>query len=156
VRAATTQTFTVGVRLSPEDFGNAQGLDLDESLQTARWLAEDGVDFVHLSLWDAQENTKKRPHQHALSLFREALPSDVSLLVAGKIWTSAEAHLLLRFGADVVALARSAILNPDWPIRAREQGWEPKRPPVTIEELCARGLSPGFAENMRRWKGFVV
>jgi len=50
---ATGPAFTVGVRLSPEDFGNAKGLDLDESVQVARWLAEDGVDFVHLSLWRA-------------------------------------------------------------------------------------------------------
>ena len=42
VRSAVGPAFTVGVRLSPEDFGNARGLDLDESLQVARWLAGDG------------------------------------------------------------------------------------------------------------------
>ena len=59
--AAVPAGFLVGVRLSPEDFGNARGLDLDESLTVARWLADDGVDFLHVSLWDAQRNTKKRP-----------------------------------------------------------------------------------------------
>ncbi len=61
VRAQVGPSFTVGVRLSPENFGNAKGLDLDESVQTARWLAEDGADFVHLSLWRALEPTAKRP-----------------------------------------------------------------------------------------------
>ena len=156
VRAETGPGFTVGVRLSPEDFGNARGLDLDESLQTARWLAEDGADFIHVSLWDAHQRTTKRPDQRALPLFREALPADVKLLVTGKIWTLAEAEEQLALGADGVALGRSAILNPDWPRCARTPDWEPKRPPASVEELCARGLSPRFAEYLRRWKGFVA
>lgn len=155
VRAKTSSTFTVGVRLSPEDFGNAVGLDLDESLQVAAWLAEDCVDFVHLSLWRAQQNSTKRPDVHAVPLFRSVLPDDVRLLAAGAVWTRDEAEGLLARGADGVALARAAILNPDWPLRAIESGWEPKRPPVTIEELQARGLSAQFAGYMRTWKGFV-
>jgi 2,4-dienoyl-CoA reductase-like NADH-dependent reductase (Old Yellow Enzyme family) len=156
VRARTGSAFTVGVRLSPEDFGNAKGLDLDESVQTARWLAEDGVDFVHLSLWRALPNTVKRPDQHAVPLFRDALPADVKLLVAGTIWTPEEAESLLARGADGIALARAAIVNRDWPLRARDAGWEPKRPPVSVEELRASGLGPQFAEYMRNWKGFVT
>ena len=155
MREKTGRAFTVGVRLSPEDFGNAKGLDLDESVQTARWLAEDGVDFVHLSLWRALPNTNKRPDQHAVPLFRAALPPDVKVLVAGTIWTRDEAETLLARGADGVALGRAAIVNRDWPLRAREPGWEPKRPPVTVEELRAGGLGPRFAEYMRGWKGFV-
>ncbi|HVJ92501.1 MAG TPA: NADH:flavin oxidoreductase [Labilithrix sp.] len=156
VRGRTRKRFTVGVRLSPEDFGNAKGLDLDESVQTARWLVEDGADFIHLSLWRSHQNTTKRPDEHAVAVFREALPSDIRLLVAGAIWTRAEAESMLDKGADVVALGRSAIANPDWPLRVADPDWEPKRPPLTVEELRARGLSPRFAEYMRRWKGFVV
>jgi hypothetical protein len=37
-----------------------------------------------------------------------------------------------------------------------ETAWEPKRPPVTVDELRERGLSPRFAEYMRAWKNFVV
>ena len=158
VRARTRAgggTFTVGVRLSPEDFGNAKGMDLDESVQTARWLVEDGVDFVHVSLWKAQHNTSKRPEQHALPIFRAALPTDVAILVAGSVWTRAEAEDLLARGADAIALGRSAIVNPDWPLRVADEAWEPKRPPVTIGELRERGLGPALAEYMRNWKGFV-
>jgi 2,4-dienoyl-CoA reductase-like NADH-dependent reductase (Old Yellow Enzyme family) len=155
IRSRVGHDFTVGVRLSPEDFGNAKGLDLDESLQVASWLAEDGVDFVHVSLWRSQQNTAKRPEEHALPLFRKAIPSDVRLLVAGTIWTRGEADHLLELGADGVALGRSAIVNPHWPILARDPSWEPKRPPVSLEDLRAAGLSPRFAEYMKAWKGFV-
>ncbi len=152
IRASVGPSFTVGVRLSPEDFGNARGLDLDESVQTAAWLAEDGADFVHLSLWQALNTTAKRPTTHAIPLFRAALPPDVRILAAGAIWTRAEAEQVLAMGADAVALGRSAILNADWPLRAQDPSWEPARPPVTIEALRAGGLGPAFAESMRRFK----
>lgn len=156
VRAAVSPSFTVGVRLSPEDFGNAKGLDLDEGLSVARWLAEDGVDYVHLSLWHAHENTKKRPNEHALPLFRAVLPDHVPLLVAGAIWTRRDAESMLELGADGVALARAAIANPDWPVRVRDPAWEPRRPPLSPEELRARALSASFTKYMRNWKGFVT
>ena len=156
VRARLGNSFTIGVRLSPEDFGNARGLDLDESLQTARWLAEDGADFIHLSLWQALANTAKRPDAHAIPMFRAVLPDDVRILAAGAVWTRAEAEQLLLKGADGVVLGRSAIINADWPLRVADPDWVPRRPPVTIDALRASGLSPTFAEYMRRFKDFVV
>lgn len=155
VRAATPPSFVVGVRISPEDFGQSKGLDLDESLALARMLAEEGSDFVHVSLWSFARNTTKRPSEHPLPLFREALPSECALITAGSIWTRADAERALELGADAVALGRAAIANPDWPLRAVEPGFEPRRPPLTIAELRDRGLSPVFAEYMRAWKGFV-
>jgi 2,4-dienoyl-CoA reductase-like NADH-dependent reductase (Old Yellow Enzyme family) len=156
VRAKVPASFLVGVRMSPEDWGNAKGLDLDESLEIARWLASDGADFLHLSLWTASRPTKKRPDAHPLTLFRAAVPGDVALFVAGKIWTREEAESLLALGADVVALGRAAIANPDWPLRAADPAWRPKEPPLTEAELLERGLSMPFVEYMKAWKGFVV
>lgn len=156
VRAATSPKFLVGVRLSPEDYFQARGLDLDESIQVAKWLAEDGASFVHLSLWSAEKNTKKYPDQHAVPLFRAAIPKAIPIIAAGSVWTRADADALLARGADAVALGKSAILNPDWAKRASDAAWEPKRPPVTLAELQERGLSLKFAEYMKAWKGFVA
>jgi 2,4-dienoyl-CoA reductase-like NADH-dependent reductase (Old Yellow Enzyme family) len=156
VRASVPSTFTVGVRLSLEDFGNARGLDLDESLQVARWLADDGVDFVHASLWRALLNSRKRPEEHVVPQLRAVLPRDVSILVAGTVWTRDEAESLLERGADAVALGRAAICNRDWPLRIADPSYVPRRPPVTIEALRAEGLGAAFAEYMRAWKDFVV
>jgi 2,4-dienoyl-CoA reductase-like NADH-dependent reductase (Old Yellow Enzyme family) len=156
VRAAVPASFVVGARLSPEDFGNAKGLDLDESLTVARWLCDDGLDFLHISLWDAAANTKKRPEEHAIPLFRRACPADVSLIAAGSVWTRAEAEAVLERGADAVALGRAAIVNPDWPARAADPAWQPMRPPLRPEELRARGLNDVFINYMRNRKGFVA
>jgi 2,4-dienoyl-CoA reductase-like NADH-dependent reductase (Old Yellow Enzyme family) len=155
VRDQVSSSFTVGVRLSPEDFGNAKGLDLDESVQLARWLAEGGADFIHVSLWHGRERTKKYPERHALELFRSAVPADCAIVAAGSIWTRDDADDLLGLGADLVALGRSAIANPAWPIEAKDPAWRPRRPPLRFEELGALGLSPSFAQYMRKFKGFV-
>lgn len=155
-RAATSERFLVGVRLSPEDFGQARGLDLDETIQVAKWLVEDGAAFIHLSLWNGAKNTAKYPDKHALPLFREALGPSVPIVAAGSVWTREDAEALLAKGADAVALGKAAIVNPDWPRCLSDPSFAPKRPPVTIEELRARGLNATFAEYMRNWKGFVA
>lgn len=152
IRARVSPRFVVGVRLSLEDVFSARGLDLDESLWVAARLAEDGADYVHASLWKTDANTSKRPDEHPLPLLRAALPREVAIVAAGSIWTRPEAELALERGADVVALGRAAVLNPDWPDLAREPGFEPARPPMAADELLARAVSPGFLEYLRKFR----
>jgi 2,4-dienoyl-CoA reductase-like NADH-dependent reductase (Old Yellow Enzyme family) len=156
VRARVGPKFTVGVRLSFESGGNAKGLDFDEIVQVAKWLCDDGADFIHASLFYAERNTRKYPDQHPIPLIRAALPKDVALFVAGNIWTGGDAAAALDRGADVVALARCAIFNPDWPRNATRPGWEPKRPPATPDELNALGVSPAFVTYLRHFKTLVA
>jgi 2,4-dienoyl-CoA reductase-like NADH-dependent reductase (Old Yellow Enzyme family) len=156
VRARTSSRFVVGVRLSLEDWGQARGLDLDDSLAIAGWLADDGVDFIHASLWDAARNTAKRPDHHPVPLLRTALPADVAVIACGKLWSRADADRVLSSGADLIALGRAAILNPDWPRLAMTPGWEPVRPPVTRAQLIERAVSPLFATYLTKWRGFVA
>jgi 2,4-dienoyl-CoA reductase-like NADH-dependent reductase (Old Yellow Enzyme family) len=84
------------------------------------------------------------------------VPREVPIVVAGAIWTVADAQAALDRGADLVALGRAAIVNPSWPRDVATPGWEPKRPPITIAELEARAVSPHFGGYLRRWKGFVA
>jgi 2,4-dienoyl-CoA reductase-like NADH-dependent reductase (Old Yellow Enzyme family) len=151
VRARVSPRFCVGVRLSLEDRGSARGLDLDESLQVARWLCDDGADFIHASLWDASQNTHKRPTEHPIPLVRAAVPREVPVIVAGALWTHADAEAALARGADMVAIGRAAILNPDWP---RSDG--AKKPPATRAELAAAAVSPEFTTYLTRWKNLVA
>ena len=155
VRAAVPASFVVGVRISPEDKNQARGLDLDESLQLARWLVDDGLDYLHLSLWDATSPSIKRPTEHPVPLFRAVVPADIPLLVAGNLWTRVDADAQLAHGADAVAIGRAAIANPDWAARVADPSWSPARPPFTVAQLVERGLNETFAGSMRRWPGFV-
>jgi len=150
-RARTSPGFCIGVRLSLEDRGNTKGVDLDESLHVARWLADDGADFIHASLWDASKPTAKRPAEHPIPLVRAALPREVAVIAAGAIWTHAEAEAALERGADMVAVGRAAILNPDWPRTCAL-----KRCPATPAELLSVGVSPVFVGYLRKFRGLVA
>jgi 2,4-dienoyl-CoA reductase-like NADH-dependent reductase (Old Yellow Enzyme family) len=154
VRAAAP-SLAIIVRLSPEDFGQAKGIDLDDTLQVAAWLVEDGMDALHLSLWRAAHNTSKRPDTHATPLFRAAVGPRVPIAVAGGIWTLADAEAQVARGADAVAIGRAAIAHHDWP-RQLLAGITPAGSPFTPEHLAAEGLAPGFVDYMRRWPGFVA
>ena len=156
VRARCSERFIVGVRISPE-VGNI-GVDFDESLTVARWLAEEGADFVHVSLWDSWQPARKYPDdpRPLTATFREAIPSHCPLIIAGGIWTPAQAEEIMAQGADFVAMARAAIGNPDWPQQARVAGYEPARPPYTPQALKEAALSTAFVDYTRRWAGFVT
>ena len=157
VRARVSDRFIVGVRISPE-LGDI-GVELDESLQVAAWLAEAGADFVHVSLWDAWARSKRYPDDPTplTTRFRAALPSTCPLMIAGGIWTPQQAREIQDQGADFIAMARAAIGHPDWPSRAEQDpDYAPQRPPFSPEALTRAGLSAGFVDYMRRWAGFVT
>jgi len=159
VRAACGPGFVVGVRLSPEDRGFAKGLDLDDSLEAARRVAADdggAVDFVHISLWDGRAMTRKRPEEHPARLFRDALPTTTALIAAGGVWSIDDALALTGHGADVVAVGRAAILDPDWVQHVVVEGREPVRGPRTAAELEAVDVSSGFVTYLRRFPGLVA
>jgi 2,4-dienoyl-CoA reductase-like NADH-dependent reductase (Old Yellow Enzyme family) len=156
VRAAVGADCTVGVRVSLEDFGQSVGMDLDEGLTLAQELVQDGAEFIHASLWDCARMTTKRPDSHAITLLRAALPADVRILVAGKIWSRADADKALALGADAVAIGRAAIAYPEWPRLAKAEDYAPAAPPFSAEQLRAADLSETFVSYMKRWKGFVA
>jgi 2,4-dienoyl-CoA reductase-like NADH-dependent reductase (Old Yellow Enzyme family) len=154
-RAAVGSGFVVGVRLSPESYDGLPGIDLDESLQVARWLCEDGADVVHLSLWDGTRNTTKHPDVHPARLFRDALPPEVPIVTAGGVWTLADAQAQLEHGADAVALGKAAIANPAWPRAVAKEGQEPDRFPLSAADLRARALGEPFVDYLRKWPDLV-
>ncbi|MCB9559903.1 MAG: NADH:flavin oxidoreductase [Kofleriaceae bacterium] len=156
VRAVAPPPFVLGVRISAEDFGQAHGLDLDESLQVASWLADDGIDYLHLSLWDVERPTAKRPDELALPLFRAQLPADVRIMVAGKVWTRADAERQLERGADLIAVGRAAIVDPDWPRHVAFGSDEPRRPPLTRDELRAVDVGEKFVTYLQNFRGMVA
>ena len=113
VRAEVDPGFAVGVRISPVDQVSRRGLVLDDSLQVGRWLAEDGADFVHLSLRDAAAPAPFEPERGpVVSAFAEVLPDEVALVAAGGMWTAEDARAVLALGADIVVAGTGGDRQP--------------------------------------------
>jgi 2,4-dienoyl-CoA reductase-like NADH-dependent reductase (Old Yellow Enzyme family) len=157
IRRELPSTFIIGVRLSPEDHGTFKGIDFDESLATAQLLADESVDYIHVSAWEALKKPEKYKEgdKTIISYFREALPEYVNLMIAGEIWSREDAEQCLAEGADMVALGRSSVANPDWPKLATKANFQPIKPPYTTDQLKAMAVSDVFVEYLRRWEGFI-
>lgn len=157
IRRSLPKNFMIGVRLSPEDKGTYKGIDFDESLELANILSLEGADYIHVSPWDAFKKPEKylTGTQTIIEYFRKKIPADVPIIVAGEIWTAGDAEKAIELGADLVALGKVAIGNPDWPIKSKEENYQPVRPPYSVEHLKASGLGDAFVEYMKRWKNFV-
>jgi len=157
VRAATGAGFAVGVRLSPVDGYAQRGLVLDDGAQVARWMADDGADFVHLSLSNASSPPPHEPEQPAVArAVRSALPEDVVLSVAGGIASRADAEAALDAGADIAVVGRYSIIHPDWPRISADPGFTPSRPPWEPDALRAASVGSGLLGYISAFPGFVV
>ena len=83
-----------------------------------------------------------------------ALPAAVALISAGGIWSHADAQAVLNAGADLVALGRVAIANPDWPILGADD--EIVRSPFTPEHLRSVAVGKAFVTYLKRFPGLLV
>jgi len=156
VRAATQPDFIVGVRISPVDTWDQRGLVLADGLQLGRWLAEDGADFVHLSLRDAAGPAPFEQDTGPVArAFREALPAEVAIVAAGGIWDRADAERAMAAGVDVVSLGKAAIGNPDWPRRVSDADWRPVRPPFAVQHLRDVDVGEAFLGYIGKFAGLV-
>jgi 2,4-dienoyl-CoA reductase-like NADH-dependent reductase (Old Yellow Enzyme family) len=155
-REATPAEFLIGVRISPEV--EEQGVELDDSLPVAKWLADDGADFIHVSNWDSFKPPAKHPTSERMltTWFREAVGPDVPVIATGGVWSRDEANQVLAHGADMVGLGRAAIGNASWPRDAALPDWVPARPPYTAEHLREAALGEKMVDYMRVWPGFVT
>jgi 2,4-dienoyl-CoA reductase-like NADH-dependent reductase (Old Yellow Enzyme family) len=156
VRAACRPDFQLGLRLSPERFGQR----LSEIRELAQLVMDEAkIDYLDMSLWDARKEPAEDDFKgrSLMSYFTELRRGQVRLGVAGKIMTPRLAADMLECGADFALIGRAAILHHDFPRRARaDPGFQPVSLPVTAEYLSREGLGARFLRYMATWDGFVA
>lgn len=150
--------FIVGVRLSPENRGIQTGLDLDESIQIAKWLVEDGADYIHLSTNDMFKSADKYPTQAKalISYFIDAVGQKVPLLAAGGLQTLEQMQAALELGLSGVALGRAAIANADLPLHLDDSSYQLLQPPYTWEQLKSVKVSQFFYKQLKNYPGMIA
>jgi len=155
IRELTSEDFLIGVRISPEY--NKIGVLLEDSLDLVDMLAESGIDFLHISCWDCFTPPAHHDDSRMLTeIFAERLANRLPMITCGAVWSTSQAQEVMDQGADLVAVARSAIGHANWASHLGDSEYDPQRPPFTAEHLLDEGLSEKFVEYMRAWKGFVA
>ncbi len=135
--------FVLGFRLTFEGGPFDTGLDLDENVTVMRWLAEDGIDYGHVSSLDLFAPSAKHPAQTVIEYVRPRIDRALPLMCAGGVMSRAKADRALELGADLVAIGRGAIGNADVPARFA-RGEALRAMPFPRSELEALGVSDGF------------
>lgn len=156
IRAQCRPDFQLGLRLSPERFGQK----LAESIEFARhFLAAGEVDYLDLSLWDVAKEPMEEAFQKRslLSFFTGLERNGVALGVAGSVRNGADARSCLEQGVDFVLVGKAGIAVHDLPRRiARNSHYVPPVLPVSEDYLIVEGLSPAFIAYMRSFRDFVA
>lgn len=111
--------FIIGYRLSPEEIhGDTVGYGVDESLQLAERIADQGVDYIHLSQWGPRGYASQaKIGSHRGEIITDAFSSlcaGRTLVAVASDITSAEKAADAATHADLVALASAALCYPDF------------------------------------------
>jgi 2,4-dienoyl-CoA reductase-like NADH-dependent reductase (Old Yellow Enzyme family) len=120
VRAAWPDELPLAVRLSCTDWVEG-GFSLEETVQVARWLRDDGVDLVDCSSGGIAPGIKIPAEEGYQVPFAAAVRREAGIASAavGLITRPEHADALIREGeADVVLLGRELLREPHWPYRA--------------------------------------
>ncbi|MEO8882036.1 MAG: NADH:flavin oxidoreductase/NADH oxidase, partial [Devosia sp.] len=118
VRAEWPVERPLAVRLSVKECDN-DGWQLADSIDLARELKARGVDLIDASSGNGSSSTAFAHYQVPLAeaVRREA---DIKTVAIGLIVDAAGADSIIATGsADLVALARGALEDPNWPVHAR-------------------------------------
>lgn len=120
VREAVGDTFIVGYRFSPEEIENP-GITIEDTLVLVDRLADCRLDYLHISLGNYAAGSMRNPEstQRLGPLVIEKLAGRVPLMAVGGIETPEQAELPLSDGAELVALGRVALWEPEWPNKVK-------------------------------------
>lgn len=132
VRKVWPSTLPVFVRISATDWVEG-GWTLEESVQLARWLKEDGIDLIDCSSAGLVPDARIPLGPGYQTPFAAAIREHVGIVTGavGLITSAIQAeHIIATGQADVVLLARELLRDPYWPLHAaRELGVDVDWPP---------------------------
>ncbi|MFZ2591114.1 MAG: NADH-dependent flavin oxidoreductase, partial [Leuconostoc citreum] len=102
-------------RQSPEE-STTPGISLTDSIAFTQKLTQLPVDYLHLSLKDATQTSfrDKKDTTPIVSRYRQALPDQYPIMVAGLLKQPGQVEALMDLGATFAALGRQLIIDPNW------------------------------------------
>jgi 2,4-dienoyl-CoA reductase-like NADH-dependent reductase (Old Yellow Enzyme family) len=148
-RRNVSEHFIIGFRLSFEGFGIETGLDIDENIQIANWLAEDGIDYIHSSQLNYAALTDKYPEVTTVGYLRSHITRQIPLVIAGSITRIDDAEKAIDLGADIIAIGRVAIGNKNVPNYFEQHRELSHKMPFSEKHLQGIGISEEFIDYVK-------
>lgn len=110
-----TNDFIVGYRFSPEE-EEEDGITLDETLQFVDVLANEKLNYLHVSLG----NFKAAPRRYSgteetrVAALQKTIKGRLPLITVGSIYTEADLKEATAGEADLIAIGRELLIEPHW------------------------------------------
>ncbi|MEI2296790.1 NADH:flavin oxidoreductase [Ensifer sp. MJa1] len=124
VREAIGPGVPLGLRLSQgkvNDFRHKWAERERGAARVFEALAESSLDFVHVTEFEAWQPAFEGGDTSLVTLARRHAPK-LFLIANGSLHDVARAEQVIADGADMIALGRGALVNPDWPHRMSGRG----------------------------------
>ncbi|OAT22582.1 NADH:flavin oxidoreductase [Proteus myxofaciens] len=119
VRKRVGKKVPVGIRISQgkvNDFYHKWENGEDDARIVFSMLAESGVDFIHLTEYEAWKPAFEGNPQSLVALARKYAP-EMTIIANGSLHDVSRAEAIIHSGADLISLGRGALANHDWPKR---------------------------------------
>jgi len=148
VKAKAGPGFPISCRISADEFV-AGGLELEQSKRIARLLQERGISAIHVSGGVYESAQMIIPPfgfghgtlVHLAEGIKDAV--DVPVSAVGRIIEPQTAEEIISRGhADMVALGRALIADPNWPLKAMENRFEEIRHCIGCGACRQRAIRP--------------
>lgn len=113
--AYTNDEFIVGYRFSPEE-PEEDGITLDETIQLVDHLANEKLDYLHISLGDFRANARRYSgeKENRITILQRVIDGRVPFIGVGSIYSPEDAKEAEETGADLLALGRELLIEPHW------------------------------------------
>lgn len=133
MRAVWPDDRPMSVRISATDWME-EGLTPEDSVAIARAFAETGCDLIDVSAGQTSPDSKPVYGRMFQTPFSDRIRNEagVATMAVGNIYETDHVNSILAAGrADLCALARPHLADPNWSLRAAaELGWRGQKPPV--------------------------
>lgn len=154
-QAAGRDDLIVGYRFSPEEAGD-QGLTMADTLALVDVLAEQPLQYLHVSLWDFYKTARRGADtsRTRIELIHERIGGRLPLIGTGSLLTAEAALAACRTGwAELVGIGKAVMLNSDFAtliLQGREAEivceLDPERPdryriPDGLWQRCLKGYN---------------
>jgi NADH:flavin oxidoreductases, Old Yellow Enzyme family len=115
-----TSPFAVGYRISPEE-NEHPGITMEDTLQFVDVLAEQGLDFIHVSVdrfWAGPRREESNGKSRVV-MIQERAGDRIPVIGVGGLWTPEDVVQALATGIPLIGLGHAMLLNPDWVEKVR-------------------------------------
>ena len=107
--------FIVGYRFSPEE-PEEDGITLDDTVQLVDRLADEKLDYLHISLGDFRAEARRYSGEkdNRIKILKRVIGGRAPFIAVGSIYTPEDAKEAMETGADLLALGRELLIEPHW------------------------------------------